>query len=83
VPIYEYLCGACAHEFEAFLRKPTDDASCPACQSANLERVLSMPRVHSEARKGRSMRAAKRRDKSQAHEAAYTQRQYELNHDDH
>jgi hypothetical protein len=38
--------------------------------------------VHSEARKGLSMRAAKKRDKSQAQEAAYTQHQYELNHDD-
>jgi putative FmdB family regulatory protein len=57
VPIYEYLCGACAHEFEAFLRKPTDGVSCPACQSANLERVLSRPRVHSEARKGRGQTA--------------------------
>jgi hypothetical protein len=29
------------------------------------------------------MRAAKKRDKRQAKEAAYTQREYELHHDDH
>ena len=82
MPIYDYTCGACAHEFEALLRKQTDDATCPACQSGDLKRQLSKPRVHSEARKGRSMRAAKKRDKAQAQEAAYTQRQYELHHDD-
>ena len=82
MPIYEYACRVCAHEFEAFLRKPTDGASCPACQSGDLERLISKPRVHSEARKGRSMRAAKKRDSAQAKEAAYTQRQYELHHDD-
>jgi hypothetical protein len=30
-----------------------------------------------------SMRAAKKRDAGQAKENAYTQRQYELHHDDH
>ncbi len=82
MPIYEYTCGDCGHEFEAFLRKETDAAACPTCQSGDLKRGLSTPSVHSEARKDRSMRAAKKRDKSQAQEAAYTQRQYELHHDD-
>jgi len=82
MPIYDYTCGACGHQFEAFLRKDTDVASCPTCESTDVKRGLSMPSVHSEARKGRSMRAAKKRDKSQAQEAAYTQRQYELHHDD-
>ncbi len=82
MPIYDYTCGACAHEFEAFLRKQTDVATCPACKSDDLKRLLSTPQVHSEARKDRSMRAAKKRDKIQAREAAYTQRQYELHHDD-
>ena len=82
MPIYDYACSVCAHTFEAFLRKQTDEATCPACQSGDVKRLLSHPRVHSEARKDRSMRAAKKRDKGQAKEAAYTQRQYELNHDD-
>jgi len=82
VPIYDYTCGACAHEFEALLRKQTDDAICPKCQSGDVERLLSTPSVHSEARKDMSMRAAKKRDRTQAREAAYTQRQYELHHDD-
>lgn len=82
MPIYDYTCGACGHEFEALLRKDTDVASCPTCESADVKRGLSTPSVHSEARKSLSMRAAKKRDKSQAQEAAYTQRQYELHHDD-
>ena len=60
----------------------TDDVACPACQSGDVKRMLSTPQVHSAARKDRSMRAAKKRDKAQAQEAAYTQRQYELHHDD-
>ena len=82
MPIYEYICGACAHDFEAFLRKENDAVKCPECESTELERQISTPRVHSDGRKDLSMRAAKKRDHSQAKEAAYTQRQYELNHDD-
>ena len=83
MPIYEYVCRACEHEFEAFLRKETDGVPCPECRGEDLERLISTPQVHSEGRKALSMRAAKKRDKSQAKENAYTQRQYELHHDDH
>jgi len=42
MPIFEYACIACGHRFE-FLKLPaaTTLPSCPACQSANLERQLS------------------------------------------
>jgi putative FmdB family regulatory protein len=42
MPILEYSCRACGHQFE-FLRLPTTKgaATCPACQSEDLERLLS------------------------------------------
>ena len=42
MPIFEYVCNACGHQFE-FLKLPATTAvpSCPACQSANLTRRLS------------------------------------------
>ena len=42
MPIFEYTCNACGHQFE-FLKLPpaTTEPSCPACQSADLTRVLS------------------------------------------
>ena len=42
MPIFEYVCKACGHQFE-FLKLPaaTTVPSCPACQSPNLERLLS------------------------------------------
>jgi len=83
MPIYEYVCQSCAHDFEAFLRKESDIPKCPNCQSIDLAKLLSKPRVHGDTRKDRSMRAATSRDQKQAAERQYTQRQYELNHDDH
>lgn len=42
MPIYEYACKACGHEFE-FLLLPSvkAEAACPECQSQDLERLLS------------------------------------------
>jgi putative FmdB family regulatory protein len=42
MPIFEYACRACGHQFE-FLKLPTtpDAARCPACQGEDLERLLS------------------------------------------
>ena len=42
MPIFEYSCRACGHQFE-FLKLPTTPAAarCPACQGEDLERLLS------------------------------------------
>ena len=42
MPIFEYVCNACRNQFE-FLKLPaaTTVPICPACQSPDLERLLS------------------------------------------
>jgi putative FmdB family regulatory protein len=40
MPLYDYRCRACRHEFEALVRPPALPA-CPSCASADLERLLS------------------------------------------
>jgi len=81
MPIYEYTCRACEHGFELLMRGEMTP-SCPACQSEDLERLLSLPRVHSTARKQRSLRAAKKRDATLGSERVRAQREYELKHND-
>ena len=82
MPIYEYACKACSHEFEALVRGEKVPA-CPSCQSQDLERLLSLPRVQSESTRNLAMRAAKKRDAAQATERMHTQLQYEQSHDRH
>lgn len=83
MPIFDYTCRACGHEFEALTRgSSSKPPTCPECQSEDAERLLSMPRVKSESTKDLAMRAAKRRDASQATERVHTQREYEASHDD-
>lgn len=44
MPIYEYLCGACAHTLDA-LQKLSDEqlVYCPQCGAAALKRQMSAP----------------------------------------
>lgn len=64
MPIYEYKCVACGHQFERLVRPlsttsttsttsaasmpPPDEAACPSCQGQHLERVRSLFAVSSE-----------------------------------
>ena len=82
MPIYEYRCGACAHEFEALLR-PGDVPACPECGSGEAERRLSVPAVKSSATRAQAMRAAKKRDASQATDRLHERLRTEESHDRH
>lgn len=40
MPIYEYQCESCTHQFEELVRNG-EHPSCPNCQSQNVQRRLS------------------------------------------
>lgn len=40
MPLYDFHCRACGHEFEALVR-PADAPQCPECRGTDLERLLS------------------------------------------
>ena len=46
MPIFEYACRACSHQFEALVRGSETPTSCPACQGTTLERRLSVFAAH-------------------------------------
>ena len=81
MPIFEYRCQDCGHTFELLVLKTTSPA-CTKCQSASLERLLSVPAVKSESTHALAMKAAKARDTKQASEQNRAQREYELHHND-
>ena len=81
MPIYEYACRSCNHQFETLVRSG-DTPVCAECGSAELERVLSLPAVNSEGTRARSLAAATRRDTAQATERTHEQLKYERSHND-
>jgi putative FmdB family regulatory protein len=81
MPIYEYTCKACDHQFEALVRSGKTPV-CAACGSVDLERLLSLPTVKSEGTHARALGAAKRRDSAQAKDITHEQVKYERSHND-
>jgi len=59
VPLYDYRCNACDHQFELLVRT-NDKPACPACGSENLERLLSMFAVSSEGTRDASLQKARK-----------------------
>lgn len=81
MPIFEYRCNGCGHEFEALIRK-SDVPACPSCKANDLERLLSRPALKTETTKAQAMKAAKKRDKAQGTERTIEQLKYERSHND-
>jgi putative FmdB family regulatory protein len=81
MPIYEYVCKACGHEFEKLVRGGKTPA-CDSCGAVDVERLFSLTTVKSETTKAQAMRAARKRDKAQATDRVQAQIAYEKSHDD-
>ena len=64
MPIYEFKCRACERSFEQFVRpapaEPPASLNCPYCQSTDLERLLSMFAVSSDATHEAHLRQARK-----------------------
>jgi putative FmdB family regulatory protein len=65
MPIYEYECGSCHHQFE-FLVLPSTVPACPGCGGTELTRLLSGFAVSSDSIRRSHLAAAKRRFASSA-----------------
>ena len=82
MPIYEYRCKACAHEFEALVLPHKAEPECPACHAKDLEKLVSGFALSSDgirqanALKSRKEQIAKRKDKIIADE------EHRIHHDD-
>jgi putative FmdB family regulatory protein len=49
MPLYEYRCLGCGHEFELLVLIRSPHVACPSCASETVERMLSMFAVSSDA----------------------------------
>ena len=61
MPIYEYVCRACGHEFELLVLRTSAAPACPSCDASDLERILSGFAVSSESIRSANVRAAKKK----------------------
>lgn len=81
MPLYDYTCSSCRHEFEALVRGQ-DVPACPSCKGTALERRFPMPAVKTESTKANALKAARRRDNALGTERTQEQLKYERSHND-
>ena len=72
MPIYEYECRGCGHEFEYLVLPHSPAAQCPSCGQTDLEQKISMYAVSSAATRKTNLAVAKKKaaavQKEKAHE---------------
>ena len=80
MPLYEYKCRACAHEFEQIV-KLGETPPCPECAAADPERLFSRSvSVSTTKTRNRSMAAARSKGREIKREKDHAQREYERNY---
>ena len=82
MPIYEYECRGCGHQFE-FLLLPSNPGTptCPSCSSLDLERVISMFAVSSDGTRKLALDAGRKRAAAVKRDKDHAEAEYIRNHD--
>lgn len=80
MPIYEYRCRVCSHEFEQLV-KLGETPPCPACDAGDPERLFSRSvTVSTTKTRNRSLAAARAKGRAVRREKEHAQREYERNY---
>ena len=61
MPVYEYHCRQCGHQFEYLVLHSSPGAACPACGKTELEQLVSLCAVSSETTREANLSAAHRK----------------------
>lgn len=76
MPLYEYECEKCRHQFEALIL-PGIEAACPKCQGKTLKRLLSRFAVSSDNTRQANLKSARKRSAAVRKEKQVEQHKYE------
>ena len=81
MPLYEYRCRDCAHEFEMLIRTGTTPV-CPSCHRDALDRLLSVFGVATESTRQSAMTKARAGGEKVRREQAVAEQERMAHHDD-
>jgi putative FmdB family regulatory protein len=83
MPLYDYQCRKCGHEFEALVRAWDPAPSCPECGGAELDKMLPTVAVSTEHTREVNLGKARERAKKVSKDKAVAQFEYEEKHRHH
>ncbi len=81
MPIYEYRCSGCGHEFEELVL-PKSTPHCPSCQSEELERLLSLFGVSSDGTRHTHLQSERKKNSKVQRDKAHAEHE-EMHHHHH
>jgi putative FmdB family regulatory protein len=80
MPLYDFQCRSCGHQFEALVRAG-DVARCPSCSGTDLERQLPIVAVSTEERRRASVKRERKRQIAGRKDALIAEEEYRQKHD--
>jgi len=81
MPLYDFRCRGCGHEFEALVRASDGDPACPSCKSADIERLLSSFAVSYAEKTEAAARQSRKRQIAARKDALIADEEYRQKHD--
>ncbi len=79
MPIYEYECRGCGHQFE-FLLLPSTVPACPSCNGNDLARTISLFAVSSDGTRQQALSDGRKRASRVQRDKAHAAAEYERDH---
>ena len=84
MPLYDYCCRSCGHEFEALVRsQDAPPQCCPSCKSADLERLLSDFAVNTAEKRAASTKQSRKRQIRANKDKVVADEEYRKEHEGH
>jgi putative FmdB family regulatory protein len=82
MPIYEYECKACGHQFEYLVLHSTPAPKCPACRHKKLQQLISLCAVSSEGTREAHLKTARKQSRKVYKEKQIEEHKQAHHHDD-
>ena len=81
MPLYDFHCRGCGHEFEVLVRAGDAAPVCPSCQSGDIERLLSTFAVSYAEKTQAAARDSRKRQIAARKDAIIADEEYRQKHD--
>ena len=82
MPLYDFRCRNCHHEFEALVRpQDAQPPTCPSCRGGDLERLLSSFAVDTADLRQAAAKDSRRRQIAKRRDAVMAEEEYRQKHD--